>query len=290
MNHIPVLVAEVIDLLNLRKGGIYVDCTLGAGGHTFAILNACERCFVIGLDVDPDALILAKERLSVYERSGKVKILRRSYTQLSSTLKETGIEEVDGIIADLGISSMNVDTSLRGFSFTKEGPLDMRMDPSSEKTAWEVVNKYPEEKLERVIKEYGEERFARRIAREIVKSRPINTTLELVDVISKAIPFSKRRKRKRHFATKTFQAIRIEVNSELENLKKLLIQAENSLKTGGRLAIISFHSLEDRIVKNHFRSSEKLRVITKKPVVPTEEERKMNPRSRSAKLRVAERI
>ena len=288
--HTPVLVAEVVRFLNVNQDGIYVDCTLGAGGHTLAILKRCGRCRVIGLDVDPDALTIAKERLSVYERSGRVKILRESYVNIASILRSEGIEEVDGLLADLGVSSMHLDNPSRGFSFREEGPLDMRMDPSADKTAYEVVNFYREEDLARIIREYGEERFARRIAREIVRSRPVKTTKELVEAISKAIPPSEKRKRRRHFATKTFQAIRIEVNNELENIKTFLNQAEDVLKIGGRVAVISFHSLEDRIVKNHFRNSERLKVITKKPVTPTEEERRINPRSRSAKLRVAERI
>ncbi len=288
--HTPVLVAEIVRFLNTNRDGIYVDCTLGAGGHALALLEACAGCRIIGLDVDPEALSIAKERLSVYERSGRIKILRESYVNLSSILRSEGIKEVDGILADLGVSSMHLDNPSRGFSFKEEGPLDMRMDPSSEKTAYDVVNIYSERDLARIIGEYGQERFARRIAREIVRSRPINTTKDLVDAVSRAIPFSEKRKRKRHFATKTFQAIRIEVNNELENIKKLLVQVENALKLGGRVAVISFHSLEDRIVKNHFRNSRKLKVITKKPVTPTEREIQINPRSRSAKLRVAERI
>jgi 16S rRNA (cytosine1402-N4)-methyltransferase len=288
--HTPILVAELIDLLKLKSGGIYIDCTLGAGGHTLAILKECSDCLVIGLDIDPGALRLAKRRLFMYERSGRVRILRRSYVELPSVLEGLGIEKVDGIIADLGISSMQVDDPSRGFSFNRDGPLDMRMDPSLKKTAWNVVNEYPEKELERIIREYGEERYARRIAKSIVSSRPINTTLELVKVIERAIPAVERRKRKRHFATKTFQAIRIEVNDELKNVKRLLENSVDVLKTGGRIAMITFHSLEDRIVKNYFRSSEHLKVITKKPVTPTEEEKRRNPRSRSAKLRVAERI
>ncbi len=288
--HTPVLVAEVVHFLNIKQDGIYVDCTLGAGGHTLALLERCARCRVIGLDIDPDALSLAKERLSVYERSGRVKILRESYTNITSILRSEGIERVDGLLADLGVSSMHLDNPSRGFSFKKDGPLDMRMNPSADKTAYEVVNFYREENLARIIREYGQERFAKRIAREIVKSRPIRTTKGLVEAISKAIPSAEKRKRKRHFATKTFQAIRIEVNNELDNIRSLLKQAEDVLEIGGRIAVISFHSLEDRIVKNHFRSSERLKVITKKPVTPTEKERRINPRSRSAKLRVAERI
>ncbi len=288
--HTPVLVAEVVHFLNIKQDGIYVDCTLGAGGHTLALLERCARCRVIGLDIDPDALSLAKERLSVYERSGRVKILRESYTNITSILRSEGIERVDGLLADLGVSSMHLDNPSRGFSFKKDGPLDMRMNPSADKTAYEVVNFYREEDLARIIREYGQERFAKRIAREIVKSRPIRTTKGLVEAISKAIPSAEKRKRKRHFATKTFQAIRIEVNNELDNIRSLLKQAEDVLEIGGRIAVISFHSLEDRIVKNHFRSSERLKVITKKPVTPTEKERRINPRSRSAKLRVAERI
>ncbi len=288
--HTPVLVAEVVRFLNPNRDGIYVDCTLGAGGHTLALLERCARCRVIGLDVDPDALSLARERLSVYERSGRIKILRESYTNITSILRSEGIEKVDGLLADLGVSSMHLDNPSRGFSFKEEGPLDMRMNPSADKTAYEVVNFYEEEKIAKIISEYGQERFAKRIAREIVKSRPIRTTKDLVEAVSRAIPPAEKRKRKRHFATKTFQAIRIEVNNELGNIKVLLEQAVDVMKVGGRIAVISFHSLEDRIVKNHFRNSEKLKVITKKPVTPTERERRTNPRSRSAKLRVAERI
>ena len=288
--HTPVLVAEIVRFLNVKQDGIYVDCTLGAGGHAKAILEACAGCKVIGLDIDPDALNIAKERLFVHERSGKIKILRESYVNLSSVLESEEIGEVDGLLADLGVSSMHLDNPSRGFSFKEEGPLDMRMDPSSQKTAYDVVNTYSEKELSRIISEYGQERFARRIAKEIVKSRPINSTRDLVEAISRAIPSAEKRKRRRHFATKTFQAIRIEVNNELENIKRFLDQAEDALKPGGRIAVISFHSLEDRIVKNHFRNSEKLKVITKKPVTPTERERELNPRSRSAKLRVAERI
>ena len=286
--HEPVLKAELISTLRPIKNGIYVDCTVGAAGHTLAILQSCGDCFVIGLDVDPNALKIAEERLKMFERS--VKLIRESYGRIEDILNRLSVEKVDGIIADLGLSSMQIDDPKRGFSFRFDSPLDMRMDPSKNLTAWNVVNEYPEEKLYKVIKEYGEEPFAKRIAREIVKNRPINTTGELVEIIRKAIPSKSRNRRKRHFATRTFQAIRIEVNKELENLQSLLRASERVLKKGGRIAIISFHSLEDRIVKHFFRKSEHLLPLTKKPITPSKDEIQRNPRSRSAKLRVAERI
>ncbi len=286
--HEPVLTAELINLLSPKKNGIYIDCTVGAAGHILALLEYCGGCFVIGMDVDPVALKIAEERLSMYKRS--VKLIRASYANLKSIVRTLGIDKVDGIIADLGLSSIQLDDPDRGFSFRYDSPLDMRMNPDQTLTAWNVVNEYSEEELYRIIKEYGEEKFARRIARQIVKDRPINTTGELVRVIAKAIPPKSRRSRNRHFATKVFQAIRIEVNKELENLKILLESSHQILKSRGRIAIISFHSLEDRMVKNFFRESPHLKVITKKVVVPSEDEIKRNPRSRSARLRVAERV
>ena len=288
MEHIPVLAEELIEFIRPKSGGIYVDCTLGGGGHTLAILSVCGGCRVIAFEVDPEAVRIALEKLKDYERS--VKILKRSYAELEEALEELGLNEVDGIVADLGISSFQVDDPERGFSFRYDSPLDMRMDPSSSLSAWNVVNEYPLEELERVIRDYGEERFYRSIAKSIVKSRPMNTTKELVEAIRRGIPAKARYSRRRHFATKTFQAIRIEVNKELENLKKLLEASEKVLKKGGRIAVISFHSLEDRIVKRFFKNSKILKEVTKKPIVPSEEEVSRNPRSRSAKMRIAERI
>ncbi len=288
MEHIPVLAEELIEFIRPKSGGIYVDCTLGGGGHTLAILSVCGGCRVIAFEVDPEAVRIALEKLKDYERS--VKILKRSYAELEEALEELGLNEVDGIVADLGISSFQVDDPERGFSFRYDSPLDMRMDPSSSLSAWNVVNEYPLEELERVIRDYGEERFYRSIAKSIVKSRPMNTTKELVEAIRRGIPAKARRSRRRHFATRTFQAIRIEVNKELENLKKLLEASEKVLKKGGRIAVISFHSLEDRIVKRFFKNSKILKEVTKKAIVPSEEEVSRNPRSRSAKMRVAERI
>ncbi len=282
------MVAEVVDYIRPRKDGIYVDCTLGGGGHALEILKRCGGCSIVAFDVDPVALKIAEGNLRMFER--RVRIFRRSYTALEETLDELGIEEVDGIIADLGVSSFQLDSESRGFSFRYDAPLDMRMDPTSHLTAWNVVNEYPLEKLDRIIRDYGEERFHRSIARSIVASRPVNTTSELVKAIEKGIPSRYRRSRKRHFATRVFQAIRIEVNRELENLKELLRSSERVLKSGGRIAVISFHSLEDRLVKRFFRESNLLRPITKSPVLPSEEEVMRNPRARSAKLRVAERI
>ena len=287
--HVPVLLKESVELLNPKPGGIYVDCTLGAGGHTKEILSV-PGTKVVAFDVDDKALSIAKEMLSVFERSGRLHVEWGSYVYLEDTLKSLGINKVDGVIADLGVSSIQIDDPARGFSFRFDSPLDMRMNPKSSLTAWKVVNEYPLEELERILREYGEEPFARRIAREIVKNRPINTTKELVKVISKAIPPNQRRKRRRHFATKTFQAIRIEVNRELENIERLLEILPRVLKSGGRAVFITFHSLEDRMVKRFFKSSKDFKVITKKPIVPSEKEISENPRARSAKLRAAERI
>ncbi len=243
---------------------------------------------VIAFDVDPFALREAERKLSMYKR--RVKIFRRSYTDLERTLEDLGIQEVDGIVVDLGVSSFQLENADRGFSFKLNGPLDMRMDPTSDLTAWKVVNEYPLEELDRIIRDYGEEKFHRSIAESIIRSRPLNTTGDLVKAVERGIPPKARRTRKRHFATRVFQAIRIEVNKELDNLKKLLEISERVLKRGGRIAVVSFHSLEDRIVKNFFKNSSFLKPVTKKPVVPREEELSENPRARSAKLRVAEHI
>ncbi len=287
--HIPVLVKEALECLN-PKSGVYVDATLGLGGHTEAILKNCDNCLVIAFEIDIEAVGIAKERLDVYERSGRLNIVESSYTNLQEVLSDLGFSAIDGIIADFGVSNLQLSNPSRGFSYKHDAPLDMRMDPTNEFSAWNVVNEYPLEKLEKIIKLYGEEPFAKKIAKKIYESRPINTTRELVGVISKALPEKYKRTRKRHFATKTFQAIRIEVNKELDNIKIFLEQLPSVLKKGGRAVFISFHSLEDRIIKNFLKNSSEFRVITKKPIVPSKEEVSKNPKARSAKLRAAERI
>ncbi len=292
MLHFPVLLDESVSLLLEGGGRLFVDATVGLGGHAYEILKRNPEAYLIGIDKDEEALERAEERLKEFE--GRFSLYRADYSDIDLVLKEEGVEEVDGILMDLGVSMLQLKTPKRGFSFMEEAPLDMRMDKSQRLTAYDVVNRYSERELYRILKEYGEERFAGRIARAIVQARrkkPIETTKELAEIVEKAVP--KGFYKKIHPATKTFQAIRIEVNGELDSLKNALVKIPNLLNRGGRVAVISFHSLEDRIVKHTFRFFEregKLRVLTKKPITPGEEEIKKNPPSRSAKLRVAERV
>lgn len=310
--HQPVLYKEIIHALQPLRGGRYVDCTLGAGGHARGILEACAPDGqLLGLDVDPQALALARETLAPYE--GRVRLVRASYITLSDQLKAAGWDAVDGIVLDLGSSSMQFDTPCRGFSFLRDGPLDMRFDPNAPQSAADLVNTLDEEELADIIFRYGEERDSRRIARAIVAHRPLHTTRELAAVIEKIVP---RRGDRLHPATRTFQALRIAVNDELAALAKVLPQAvaglrrrpERAAGRGGRCAVISFHSLEDRIVKDYFREHSQdlvnpphekiyeierkaaLKLLTKKPIVPADDEVKTNPRARSAKLRVVEKL
>ena len=292
MEHFSVLLNESVSLLTEKGGEIFVDATVGLGGHAYEILKRNPKAYLIGIDRDPFALEKAKERLKEFE--GRFSLYQADYSDIDQVLNLEKIEAVDGILMDLGVSMLQLKTPSRGFSFREEAPLDMRMDPEQKKTAYDVVNRYKEKELVRILKEYGEERFAPRIARAIVqyrKIKPIETTKELALIVEKAVP--KGFYKKIHPATKTFQAIRIEVNRELDSLKEALIKVPKLLNRGGRVAVISFHSLEDRIVKHTFRHFEKeglLKVITKKPITPKEEEIKRNPPSRSAKLRVAERV
>ncbi len=302
--HQPVLFQEIIHALQPRQGGRYVDGTLGAGGHARGILEACAPDGqLLGLDVDPQALEIARKTLAPYE--GRFHLAQASYTTLAAQLQRLGWSAVDGILLDLGASSMQFDTPQRGFSFQYDAPLDMRFDPRTPRTAADIVNQYSERELADLIYEYGEERDARKIARAIVRARPLHTTRQLVAVIEAVSP---RRGRHLHPATRTFQALRIAVNDELEAVKAVLPQAVAGLRSGGRLAVISFHSLEDRIVKEFFREQSRdlinppyeriyeqerkaiLKEITRKPITPSEEEMRSNPRARSAKLRVAEKI
>ncbi|HKY54693.1 MAG TPA: 16S rRNA (cytosine(1402)-N(4))-methyltransferase RsmH [Anaerolineales bacterium] len=302
--HQPVLYKEIIHALQPHAGGRYVDGTLGAGGHARGILEASvPDGQLLGLDVDPQALALARKILAPYEQ--RIHLVQASYTSLSDQLVRLGWDKVDGVVLDLGASSMQFDTPERGFSFAHDAPLDMRFGPSMLKTAADLVNELSERELADLIYRYGEERDSRKIARAIVKARPLHTTRELAAVIEAVSP---RRGDRIHPATRTFQALRIAVNEELASIEAVLPQAVASLKSGGRLAVISFHSLEDRIVKDFFREQSKdlvnppyeqiyqeerkatLKEVNRKPITPSDEEIKSNPRARSAKLRIVEKI
>ena len=288
--HVPVLLKEAIDFLNVRRGGTYIDATVGLGGHSYEIAKRLGAPgHLIGLDKDPAALEIAREKLTG-EDFPKVALLQSSFAEVGERF---GKNSADGILADIGLSSLQLSDAARGFSFQADGPLDMRMDPRSERTAEQVVNHLDERELADVIYEFGEERRSRRIARAIVRSRPIRSTAHLADVISAAARPMNSEQRRIHPATRTFQALRIFVNRELDDLRALLKAPPRVLKPGGRVVIISFHSLEDRIVKDAFRDGIKdkyFRVLTKKPVMATKEESDRNPRARSAKLRAAERV
>jgi 16S rRNA (cytosine1402-N4)-methyltransferase len=292
--HVPVLLEESLDFLNVRAGGVVVDATLGFAGHSLAIakrLGAKGR--LICFDRDEQAMALAKARLAVLaEELGaempSVEFVARPFSEIAEVVLPGTL---DGLLADFGVSSMQLDEAHRGFSFRADGPLDMRMDTRRGLTAEQVVNQADEEDLANLIYEFGEERRSRRIARAIVRARPITTTAELAQVVSAVAPPIKGEKI--HPATRTFQALRIRVNDELGEIQSLLKSAGSLLKPGGRVVMISFHSLEDRLVKDSFRESAKvgvLEILTKKPVVAKEQEALRNPRSRSAKLRAAEKI
>lgn len=305
--HISVLLNEVIESLNIKEDGIYVDCTLGGAGHSSEILKyLSNKGRLIGIDQDTNALEAAKEKLKNYQN---VTYVHDNFYNIDSILKELKIDKVDGILMDLGVSSYQLDTAERGFSYMKDAPLDMRMNREKGFSAYEVVNEYSASELFRIMRDYGEEKFAKRIADFIIRAReikPIDTTLELVDIIKAAIPA--KFQKGGHPAKKTFQAIRIEVNSELAILDKAVGDSINNLNEKGRISIITFHSLEDRIIKNKFKDLENpctcpkefpicicgknpiVKVITKKPIEPTDEEKEINSRSKSAKLRVAEKI
>ena len=287
--HVPVLLSEAIEFLAVKPGGLYVDATVGLGGHAVEIARRLGRAGrLIGLDKDPAALERASERMKqLGEPAPQVELVHSSFAELGSRVNEGG---VDGILADLGVSSLQFDEAARGFSFRADAPLDMRMNPQSGMTAEQVVNQLSERELADLIYEFGEERRSRRIARAIVRARPIRSTGHLADVVAAA---ARPMKTGIHPATLTFQAIRIYVNRELEDLRKLLESAPRVLKSGGRLVVISFHSLEDRMVKDALRDGARdgfYRLLTKKPVTAGEEEVRRNPRSRSAKLRAAERL
>lgn len=307
-HHISVLLNECIDNLNIRPDGIYVDGTMGGGGHSLEIAKRLTTGRLICIDQDPNAHEAAGKRLAEYK--DRITFVRDNFGNIAHILDSLEIAKIDGMLLDIGVSSHQLDEAERGFSYQQDAPLDMRMNPDKPFSAYDVVNGYDEDELDRVIFTYGEERWARRIAQFIVKERenkPIETTGELVDIIKKAVPKGAR-KDGPHPAKRTFQAIRIEVNGELDVLQKAIDDVAERLSVGGRLCIITFHSLEDRIVKDAFRKQENPcicppqfpvcvcgkkplgRVITRKPILPSKEELEMNPRSRSAKLRVLEGV
>src|SRR5882757_2410687 len=292
--HVPVLLEEVLEYLNVRPGGVICDATLGLAGHSSEIVKRLGgKGKLIGFDRDPEAMEAAKVRLEevkaeLGEEMPEVVLEPRAFSEASSVIEPGSL---DGLLADFGVSSLQLDEAHRGFSFRSEGPLDMRMDTRSGETAEQVVNQEDENELADLIYEFGDERRSRRIARAIVRARPISTTAELARVISAAAPAMKGEKI--HPATKTFQALRIRVNDELGEIQRLLASAPTLLKPGGRLVLISFHSLEDRLVKDSFREAGRNKifdVLTKKPIVAEEQESMRNPRSRSAKMRAAEKI
>lgn len=306
--HVSIMLNECIEGLNIKQDGIYIDCTMGGAGHSSAILEKLSsRGMLIGIDQDKEALEAASKRL---QKFNNVKYVHNNFYNIDDILKELEISQIDGILMDLGVSSYQLDNAERGFSYMQDAPLDMRMNSDSSFSAYEVVNQYSEDELYKIIRDYGEEKFAKRVAKFIVDRREqksIETTFELVDIIKAAIP-AKARREGPHPAKRTFQAIRIEVNKELEILGKTIEDGVNRLKSGGRIAIITFHSLEDRIVKNKFKDLENpckcpkefpicicnkqpvVKIMTRKPMEPSEEEININPRSRSAKLRIAEKL
>ncbi|MGB7202890.1 MAG: 16S rRNA (cytosine(1402)-N(4))-methyltransferase RsmH [Pyrinomonadaceae bacterium] len=305
--HKPVLLDEVLQILRAESGGVFVDCTLGLGGHTEAILNSSPSAKVIGIDRDADALQLAKARLAQF--GDRVRFVKANFSQIREIVSDQG-GQISGIVADLGVSSMQLDSETRGFSFRFDAPLDMRMSLDDGQTVAELLGETDEKELADIIYRYGEERFSRRIAKWIVERRengePITTTFELAELVRRAVRTSP--KDRTHPATRTFQALRIAVNGELEILERFVFDAAELLKTAGTLAAITFHSLEDRIVKHAFQrlagrcdcpprlptcvcgAKKTVEILTKKPILPSEDEKQDNPRSRSAKLRACRKL
>ncbi len=286
IHHRPVMLEETIEALQVQPGGRYIDCTVGEGGHAAAILEAsAPGGLLLGLDVDPEAIEIARARLKKFGKN--CFLVQENFRHLEEICQRYNFHPVHGVLFDLGVSSLQLEREGRGFSFQQEAPLDMRFDPREPLTAEDIVNRLPEEELALILQKYGEERHSHRIARCIVRNRPIKTTLQLAELVSRAVDGKRGRI---HPATRTFQALRIAVNHELENLSLALKAAVNVLGPGGRLVVISFHSLEDRLVKNFMRQEKGLQVVHKKVLRPSPEEVQRNPRSRSARLRVAERL
>ena len=305
--HISVLLNETIEGLNIKKDGIYLDCTLGGGGHSLEIVKRLESGVLVGIDQDMDAIKKATQVLDEYKE--RVRIVKSNFSNFDKVLDELNIEKIDGALLDLGVSSFQFDEGERGFSYHQDSALDMRMDQESDFSAYNIVNEYDVTDLSNIIFKYGEERWAKRIAEFIVEARiakPIDTTFELVEIIKNAIP--KKAREDKHPAKKTFQALRIEVNKELEIIEDTIKNLVSRINVGGRLAIITFHSLEDKIVKDTFKYLEtdcicdrsapictcnkvrEIKIITRKPIVASDEELEHNNRARSAKLRVAEKV
>ncbi len=309
--HLPVLFEECMTGLDIREQGTYVDCTTGGGGHSSGILERLgEGGLLLCFDKDEEALAAADEKLSTCNAKASYRLIRSDFSHIKDCLEREGIKQVDGILADFGVSSYQLDENKRGFGYMQDGPLDMRMDATAALTAEIVVNSYPSQELERILFEYGEERYSRRIVSAICREREkqrITTTMRLSDIIRSAMP-SQGKKEQQHPAKRTFQAIRIEVNHELDSISSLLDAIPDILAPKGRFAAISFHSLEDRLVKDAFKKYENpctcpknfpvcacnkkpiVRILTKKPITATPDELEKNPRARSAKLRVMERI
>lgn len=306
--HISVLFEETLDSLNIKDGGIYVDGTLGGGGHSRGILERAKNVRLIGIDRDLEAIGAAGKRLEDFKDS--ITLVNNNFSQIKSVLSELNIEKIDGAVLDLGVSSYQLDNAQRGFSYMHDARLDMRMNPNDAISAYEVINNYTKEELTRIFYEYGEEKWSARVAEFIIEKRekkPVETTLELVEIIKAAIP-KKVRVEGSHPAKRIFQAIRIEVNNELGILKDAVCDIVDVLKPGGRIAVITFHSLEDRIIKKTFSElamgcvcpksfpicvcnrQPVVKIIAKKPILPTDKEENENPRSKSAKLRIAEKI
>ncbi len=289
--HVPVLPEEINSFLNIRANLVYVDCTLGMGGHSLNIAQALDNSgLLVGLDWDEDILKIAKERLSIFKNCY---LFHSNYTELKEVLNELHITKITGgLLLDLGVNSLHLDMASRGFSFQNDAQLDMRMDKTQSPTAYKIINTYREDELANMIFKYGEDRYSRKIAKSVIYTRkktgPIKSTKELANLILGCYP--KGRYFKTHPATRTFQALRIEVNKELENLERFLCFIPELLSPGARLCVISFHSLEDRIIKIFLRNNKDFKTLTKKPIIPSYGEVKTNPRARSAKLRVAEKL
>lgn len=308
-SHVPVMAKECIEALDIKENGVYVDCTMGGAGHSAKIAEELsDKGLLIAIDQDSEAIEAGTERLKIF--GDKVKIVKANFKELRNVLDSLNIDKADGLLVDLGVSSHQLDSGERGFSYNTDAPLDMRMNKEQDLSAWDVVNSYPQEKIKKILFEYGEERYSPQIASRILRERekkPINTTFELSEIIKSAFPAHARWEGK-HPAKRSFQAIRIEVNKETEVLEELLNQLLSCVAPKGRIAAITFHSLEDRLVKQCFKNlsegctcskdlpycvcgnKPKIKLITRKPILPSEEEQKENPRAHSAKLRVAEVI